>query len=121
MRDVPHDAEIVRDEEIGEAQLRLQVGEEVEDLRLDRDVERRDRLVGDDELRREHERAGDRDALALAAGEHVRIATVVLGPQADLRHHRPGALCALRSVSFVLIASGSSRIAPTFLRGLSEP
>src|SRR3546814_19347712 len=35
----------------------------------------------------QHERPGDGDALALAAGEHVRIALVVLRPQADSRHH----------------------------------
>jgi hypothetical protein len=87
VRDVPDDAEIVRDEEIGEPQLGLKVGEQVEDLRLDRNVERRDGFVGDDELRRQHQRAGNRDALTLAAREHVRVAPVVLRPQAHLRHH----------------------------------
>ena len=51
-----------------------QVRDQVDDLRLDRHVERRDRLVGDQQLRRQRERAGDGDALALAAGEFVRIA-----------------------------------------------
>ena len=46
---------------------------EVEDLRLNRDVERRDGLVGDDELRIERERTREADPLALAAGELVRI------------------------------------------------
>ena len=49
--DVAHDGEIVRDEEIGEPELALQVGQQVEHLRLDRHVERRDRLVGDQQLR----------------------------------------------------------------------
>ena len=40
----------------------------------DRHVERRRRLVGDDDARIERDRAGDADALALAAGEGVRIA-----------------------------------------------
>ena len=102
VRDVPDDAEVVRDEQVGKAQLGLEVGQEVQDLRLDRHVERRDRLVGDEELRREHQRARDGDALALAAGEHVRVAAVMLRPQADPRHHlaragrcapRPGAPC----------------------------
>ena len=48
--------------------------EQIDDLRLDRDVERRDRLVADDQLRLAGQRAGDADALALAAGELVRIA-----------------------------------------------
>ena len=46
--------------------------QQVDDLRLDRDVERRDRLVGDQELGLDDERPGDADALALPAGELVR-------------------------------------------------
>ncbi len=52
----------------------LQVGEQVDDLRLDRNVERRDRLVADDQVGAGRERAGDADALALAARELVREA-----------------------------------------------
>ena len=81
--------EVVRDEQVREAELVLQVGEQVQYLRLDRDVERRDRLVGHDQRRVQHQRARDRDALALAAREHVRIADVVLGAKADLREHCP--------------------------------
>ena len=52
---------------------RLQPLEQVEDLRLDRDVERGGRLVGDQQRRVAGERHGDRRALAHAAGELVRI------------------------------------------------
>ena len=69
-----HHREVVADEEVGEPELLLQVLEQVDDLRLDRDVERGDRLVADDELRVERQRPGDADALALAAGELVRVA-----------------------------------------------
>ena len=93
--DVAHHAQVVGDEEIGEVELLLQVHEQVEHLGLDRDVERRDRLVGDQDARAQHERAGDGDALALAAGEHVRVAGVVLGPQAHLGHHLLGTFAAL--------------------------
>ena len=48
--------------------------EQHQDLRLHADVERRDRLVGEDQVGPERERAGDADALALAARELVRIA-----------------------------------------------
>ena len=48
---MPHDREIVRDEQIGEFELALQVLQQVDDLRLHRNVERRDRLVADDEAR----------------------------------------------------------------------
>src|SRR5262245_27117990 len=43
--DLSHDRQIVRDEEVAETQLLAQLGEEVEDLRLHRDVQRRYRLV----------------------------------------------------------------------------
>ena len=48
--------------------------QQLEDLQLRRDVERGGRLVGDDERGAAGERAGDHQALALAAGELVRIA-----------------------------------------------
>ena len=47
--------------------------QQVEDLRLDRDVERRRRLVGDQQLRLAGERHRDHRALAHAARELVRI------------------------------------------------
>jgi hypothetical protein len=64
-----HHAEVVRDEQVGEPELVLQVHQQVQHLRLHRNVERRDRLVGDDERGLTDQRAGDADALALAAGE----------------------------------------------------
>src|SRR6185369_16765596 len=54
--------------------LALLLGQQVHDLRLDRDIERRDWLVEDEAVGPEDERAGDRDPLALAAGELVREA-----------------------------------------------
>ena len=54
--------------------LALQVLEQIDDLGLDRDIERRHRLVQDHDVRTERQRAGDRDALALAAGKFRRTA-----------------------------------------------
>ena len=51
----------------------------------------RHRLVADDEARLDGERARDADALALAAGELVRIARRVLGAQPDLVEQLPHA------------------------------
>ena len=56
----------------------------VDDLRLHRDVERRDRLIGHDEIRLGRERARDGDALALAAGELVRQPVCVRRIESDL-------------------------------------
>ena len=72
--DVLDHREVVRDENIGKPEPLLQVPQQVEDLRTDRDVERRDRLVADDQFRLDRERARDRDALALAAGKFVGVA-----------------------------------------------
>ena len=69
--DVLHHGQVVGDEHQGEPVAGLHVLEQVEDLRLHRHVERRHRLVADDDLGLEHQRPGDADALALAAGELV--------------------------------------------------
>ena len=61
----------------------LQVVEQVDDAGLDRHVERRDRLVEDEQLGIERERARDADALPLTAGELVREPVGVLGVQTD--------------------------------------
>ena len=75
----------MRDQQVGQGEARLQVDEQVDDLRLDRHVERGDRFVGDDQRRVEGEGAGQADALALAAAELVRIAPPQLGIEPDVR------------------------------------
>ena len=84
-RHVPDHGEVVADEEIGEAELVLQVAHQIEDLRLHRDIERRGRLVADDELGFRGQRARDRDPLPLAAGKFVRKFPAIVGDAA-----RPG-------------------------------
>ena len=64
----------MRDEDEAQLQPLLDVEQQVEDLAADRHVERRRRLVGDDDPRVERQRPGDADALPLAAREGVRIA-----------------------------------------------
>ncbi len=71
--DVPHDGHVVGDEQHRQTEPLPQVGEQVEHRGLHRDVERRDGLVGDQDLGLERERAGDRDALPLTARELSRI------------------------------------------------
>ena len=72
---------------IGELEVAAQLHEQVEHLRLDRDVERRDRFVADQELRLHRERARDADAGALAAGELVRIAVAIARIEPDAAQH----------------------------------
>ena len=67
------DAEVVRDHDQRRVLLGDELTQQVEDLRLDRHVERGRRLVGDQELRLAGERHRDHRALAHAARELVRV------------------------------------------------
>ena len=82
--DALHHGDVVADEEIGEPQFLLQVQHQVDDLRLDRDVERRHGLVGDDQLRRQRQGACDAQSLPLAAREFMREARCHVGRETDL-------------------------------------
>ena len=84
--DVLDHPEIVGDEQIAEAELVLQPAQEVEDLCLYRDVEGGDGLVAAEEFRAAGERAGDGDALALAAGKLVREEPRLIRAQAHGLH-----------------------------------
>ena len=77
--DLAHDVEVVGDEQHRHAVARLQALQQLEDLRLHGDVERGGRLVGDEEIGAVGERHGDHDALALAAGQLMRIGAEPLG------------------------------------------
>ena len=65
--------EIVADEQDRHLRFRPQSVDEGENARLHRDVERRGRLVGDDEARRTADRHGDHRPLPFAAGQRERI------------------------------------------------
>ena len=72
-----------------QAELALEVLQKVDDLRLDGDVERGDRLVADDQRGLEGERPRDADALALAARQLVGVAPAMLAEQPDLSAEKP--------------------------------
>ena len=82
--EIAHQRHGVGDEEIGEAVALLQVAQQVDDLCADRDIERADRFVQDEQLGAERDGACDVDALALAAGELVGIAAERGGIEANL-------------------------------------
>ena len=94
MAHVAHDRQVVRDEQEREPELTLEIGEEVQDLGLDRDVERGDGLVAHQEARAEGQRPCDPDPLPLAAAERMRVARHVIAGQAhrveQLAHPRGG-------------------------------
>ena len=63
--DMTHHAEIVADEQVREATLVAEVLEELQDLRLDRDIQCAYWLIGDDQFRIDRQRPGDADPLPL--------------------------------------------------------
>jgi hypothetical protein len=118
-RDVAHHREVVRDQHQARPNSALQFLEQVDHLRLHGDVERRDRLVADDQLRLGGERPRDADALALAAREFVRIALACSGrrpTRAAARRRAPADCSPARCVQ----RSGSPTMSATVMRGLSE-
>ena len=73
VRDVVDDAEVVRNKNHGEAEVLLKLFDEIENLRLDRDIQRGDWFIRDDELGFRRQRPGDGNALTLATRKLVRI------------------------------------------------
>ena len=71
--DVMDDAEVVGDEQIGQFEVFLQFFQQIDDLRLDGDVQGGDRFVADDEPGMHRQSASDADPLPLASAELVRI------------------------------------------------
>ena len=70
---VSHHVEIVRNEQVGQAECVLQGPEQIEHLGLDRLIECRHRLIENDDLGRQRNGSRYIDALALAARKLVRI------------------------------------------------
>ena len=68
------DRELMGHEDHGQVAVFGEIREQVEDLRLDGYIERADRLVRDEQLGLERERAGDGHALALATRQLARAA-----------------------------------------------
>ncbi len=66
-------AEIMGDHQHRHAELGLEIRHQLQDLRLDGDVERGGRLVGDQQRRPADQRHGDHRALAQAARKLERI------------------------------------------------
>ena len=70
-REITHDGHGMGDKQVRESEFALQLSEQINDLSPDTDVERRDWLVGYDELWPQRERACDPDSLALASTEFM--------------------------------------------------
>src|SRR3984885_7428350 len=80
-----HNPQIMGNEKIGEVAPALEFAQQIDNLRLDRHVQGRCRLVEHDETRIERHCASDGDALTLTAGELVRIAIERRGIESSVR------------------------------------
>ena len=74
MRQIVDHREVMRDEQVGQPEVVLQCLEQIENLRLDRDVKRRGRLVANDQLRLDSQCTRNGYALPLATGKLMRVA-----------------------------------------------
>ena len=119
--DVAHHAEIVRNKQIGQIEFIAQIFKQVDHLRLDRHVERRDRLVTNDEFRVHRQGPGNTDALTLTTRHFVRITVGERRCQTtDIQQMpNPGLPVSLFAMS-LCTRIGSAEISPTFMRGFNE-
>ena len=74
-----HYAQIVTDEHVSQTEVITQIHEQIQDLRLDRYIERCDGLVAHQELRLHRQSASNADTRALATRELMRIALHIRG------------------------------------------
>ena len=89
----------MRDEEVGELHLLLKVFEQVDHLRLYRDIKGRDGFVADKKFGVDAKSSGDADALSLASGKFVGEASHVGGGETNKREHLGDALFTLFAMS----------------------
>ena len=88
--DMGYYAHIMRLKQIGQTQVMLEILQQIQDLRLDRNVQGRDRFIAHQEPGAWRQRARQANPLALATAEGMRIAAHILRPQPnqlqDFRH-----------------------------------
>src|SRR5262245_43012763 len=72
--EIANDGNVVGNEDEAEVEPPADVEQEIEDLAADRDIEGGGSLIGDDDARIERQGTGNADALALTAGEGMRVA-----------------------------------------------
>jgi hypothetical protein len=96
------DADIVGDEQVGNAEFILQFLEQIQDLRLHRHIERRGRFVANDQFGIDSQRACDRDPLTLSALKFMWVLGQRAGRQADMVEQARDSASALGMLEFGL-------------------
>ena len=81
---VPHQRQVMRDQDQRDPARRLQIRQQIDDRRLHRDIERRHRLIGNHQIRIAGNGTRQRDPLFLSAGKLLRLAIDHIG-----RHPHP--------------------------------
>jgi len=99
----------------------LQVGQQVEHLRLDGHVQGRDGLVADDQPGPQRERPGTPMRWRWPPEKLGGVPVVVLGVEADPLHELLHGRLRWLPVAVLCTANGSPMIDPTRRRGLSDP
>ena len=84
VRNETDDGKVMRNEQIGNAHLFLELLHQVQNLRTDGYVQCGNRFVGDNKLRLHNHCSGKADTLSLAARELMRITGQMLRKEADL-------------------------------------
>jgi hypothetical protein len=122
LADLGHHAEVVGDQDHRGPRPLLQLQHQVEDLRLDGDVERGRRLVGDQELGVAGQGHGDHHPLAHAARELVRVvAEPALGiGDAHELEHLDRALLGLGPAGALVDAHGLGDLVPMVRTGFKD-
>ena len=120
LADVLDEPQIVRDEQVGQSELLLEIHQQVHDLSLHGHVERRDRLVEHQERWIEGQRSRQPDALPLAPAELARIAVQVRRVQPDEAEQFGNSRSSGARSPIRWMTSGSSTIWRARIRGLSD-
>ncbi len=85
--DIAHDLEVVTDENHGDAVPVLQIAQQIDDLRLNGNIKRRNRLIAHQQSRACGQSTCDDDALTLATRQFMRIAVALIASQ-PYRYHQ---------------------------------
>ena len=101
--DMANNGKVVRDEKIGKTQIVLHILQHIDNLRLDGNIKRGDRLVAYNELRLDRQCAGYADALLLTARKLVRKTVGVFGISANAGEQRLNHLLSLLFVGSELV------------------
>ncbi len=85
----------MRDQHVGQIALLLQGNQQIEDLRLDGNIQRAGGFIQHDDVRIRRERPGNGDALTLAAGKRMRQTVKIFRSNAHLLRQRLSQLATL--------------------------